>query len=155
MKEKQKMAEVYIRYISNKLNLKAIKAFPLKCKSRRMCKLYNGEFWKMPQNRQGGCGSNLLEFLQIIPKGDGILGTADALFSGGGPVLNFLLNLVRYCFCFYGFVVLAMSHVGVLAPRPGIKPAPPASEGEVLTTGLPGKPQELLEQASCSLYFHF
>ena len=80
MKEKQKMAEVYIRYISNKLNLKAIKAFPLKCKSRRMCKLYNGEFWKMPQNRQGGCGSNLLEFLQIIPKGDGILGTACSSF---------------------------------------------------------------------------
>ena len=115
MKEKQKMAEVYIRYISNKLNLKAIKAFPLKCKSRRMCKLYNGEFWKMPQNRQGGCGSNLLEFLQIIPKGDGILGTADALFSGGGPVLNFLLNLVRYCFCFYGFVVFGHESCGGLS----------------------------------------
>ena len=30
---------------------------------------------------------------------------------------------------------------GILAPRPGIKPAPPALEGEVLTTGLPGKSQ--------------
>ena len=28
---------------------------------------------------------------------------------------------------------------GILAPRPGIKRAPPALEGEVLTTGLPGK----------------
>ena len=28
---------------------------------------------------------------------------------------------------------------GILAPRPGIKPAPPSLEGEVLTTGLPGK----------------
>ena len=28
---------------------------------------------------------------------------------------------------------------GILAPRPGIEPAPPALEGEVLTTGLPGK----------------
>ena len=28
---------------------------------------------------------------------------------------------------------------GILAPRPGIKPAPPALEGEVLTTGQPGK----------------
>ena len=28
---------------------------------------------------------------------------------------------------------------GILAPRPGIKPAPPALEGEVLTTGLPGR----------------
>ena len=27
----------------------------------------------------------------------------------------------------------------ILAPRPGIEPAPPALEGEVLTTGLPGK----------------
>ena len=30
---------------------------------------------------------------------------------------------------------------GILAPRPGIEPAPPALEGEVLTTGLPGKSQ--------------
>ena len=28
---------------------------------------------------------------------------------------------------------------GILAPWPGIKPAPPALEGEVLTTGPPGK----------------
>ena len=27
----------------------------------------------------------------------------------------------------------------ILAPWPGIEPAPPALEGEVLTTGLPGK----------------
>jgi len=88
------MAEMYVRYISNKLNLKTIKAFPLKCKSRRKCKFYNCEFWKMPQNRQGGCGSNLLEFLRIIPKGDGILGAAASSSFGGGPVLKFLLNLL-------------------------------------------------------------
>ena len=34
----------------------------------------------MPPDRLGGCGSNLLEFLQIIPKGDGILGAAAAAF---------------------------------------------------------------------------
>ena len=28
-----------------------------------------------------------------------------------------------------------------LAPQPGIEPTPPALEGEVLTTGLPGKSQ--------------
>ena len=28
---------------------------------------------------------------------------------------------------------------GILAPRPGIEPTSPALEGEVLTTGLPGK----------------
>ena len=31
---------------------------------------------------------------------------------------------------------------GILAPRPGIEPAPPALEGEVLTTGPPGKSLE-------------
>ena len=34
---------------------------------------------------------------------------------------------------------------GILAPQPGIEPTPPALEGEVLTTGSPGK----------SLYFWF
>ena len=29
----------------------------------------------------------------------------------------------------------------ILAPQPGFKPAPPALEGEVLSTGLPGKTQ--------------
>ena len=34
---------------------------------------------------------------------------------------------------------------GILAPQPGIEPAPPALEGEVLTTGPPRKsPQYLL-----------
>ena len=28
---------------------------------------------------------------------------------------------------------------GILAPRPGIEPTPPVLEGEVLTTGLPGR----------------
>ena len=29
--------------------------------------------------------------------------------------------------------------MGILAPQPGIEPAPPALEGKVLTTGLPRK----------------
>ena len=34
---------------------------------------------------------------------------------------------------------------GVSAPRPGIEPTPPVLEGEVLTTGPPGKsPQTLV-----------
>ena len=28
---------------------------------------------------------------------------------------------------------------GILAPQPGIRPVPPAFEGEVLATGAPGK----------------
>ena len=31
--------------------------------------------------------------------------------------------------------------IEILAPRSGIEPAPPALEGEVLTTGPPGEPQ--------------
>ena len=69
----------------------------------------------MPPDRLGGCGSNLLEFLQIIPKGDGILGAAAAAFFGGGPVLKFLLNLLRYCFCFYVFGLFGHESCGVLA----------------------------------------
>ena len=33
---------------------------------------------------------------------------------------------------------------GILAPRPGIEPAPPALEGEVLTTGPLEKSHQLL-----------
>ena len=32
----------------------------------------------------------------------------------------------------------------ILAPGPGIEPAPPELEGEVLTTGLPGKSENFL-----------
>ena len=38
------------------------------------------------------------------------------------------------CFGFFG-----REACGILAPWPGIEPAPPALEGRVLTTGLPGK----------------
>ena len=37
-------------------------------------------------------------------------------------------------FCFFGHEAY-----GILAPQPGIEPTSPALEGEVLTTGLPGK----------------
>ena len=43
---------------------------------------------------------------------------------------------------------------GILAPQPGIKSAPPALEGKVLTTGLPGKSQAMyyLTLGSCKNY---
>ena len=49
-----------------------------------------------------------------------------------------LLNLLQYCFC---VMVWFFDHeaCGILAPQPGIKPAPRALEGEVFTTGPPGK----------------
>ena len=50
-----------------------------------------------------------------------------------GPFLVSLLNLLHYCFC---FMFLCFDHKAceILAPHL------PASEGEVLTTGPPGKP---------------
>ena len=59
-------------------------------------------------------------------------------FFSCGPLLKSLFNLLQYCFCFM-FWFFGREACGILAPRPGIEPAPPALEGEVLTTGLPGK----------------
>ena len=50
------------------------------------------------------------------------------------------IELITYCFCFM-FWVFGPKACGNLAPQTGIKPAPPALEGEVLTTGPPGKSQ--------------
>ena len=50
------------------------------------------------------------------------------------------LNLLQYGFCFI-FWFFGRQACGILAPWPGIEPAPPALEGEVLTTGPPGKSQ--------------
>ena len=55
-----------------------------------------------------------------------------------GPFLKSLLNLLQYCFYFM-FWLFGHQACGILAPRPGIEPSPPALEGEVLTTGPPGK----------------
>ena len=52
--------------------------------------------------------------------------------------LKSLLNLLQYCFCFM-FWFFGHEACGILAPWTGIEPAPPALEGEVLTTGPPGK----------------
>ena len=47
------------------------------------------------------------------------------------------MNLLKYCFCFI-FWFLGYESGRTLSLRPGIKPAPLASESEVLTTGPPG-----------------
>ena len=43
-------------------------------------------------------------------------------------------------FCSFGSEVR-----GILAPWPGIEPAPPTLEDEVLTTGPPGKSQDIYD----------
>ena len=49
-----------------------------------------------------------------------------------------LLNLLQYCFCFM-FWFFGHEACVILALQRGIEPIPPALEGEVLTTGQPGK----------------
>ena len=41
--------------------------------------------------------------------------------------------------CYFLFLFFGPEARGILAPRQGTEPAPPALEGEVLTTGSPGK----------------
>ena len=53
-------------------------------------------------------------------------------------LLKSLLNLLQYSFCFM-FWFFGCEACGILAPWPGIEPALPVLEGEVLTTGPPGK----------------
>jgi len=48
------------------------------------------------------------------------------------------IEFLAVLFLFYIFTFICNSH-GILVPRLGIKPAPPALEGEILTTGPPGK----------------
>ena len=59
-----------------------------------------------------------------------------------GSFLKSLLNLLQYCICF-GFLAFGREACEILAPPPGIEPAPPALEGEVLTTGPPRKSLDL------------
>ena len=49
--------------------------------------------------------------------------------------MEFVTILLLFYVLFFG-----LEARGILAPRPGIEPAPPALEGEVLTTGPPGRP---------------
>ena len=61
--------------------------------------------------------------------------------------LSLSLRLLTWYFffkCIYLFLAARgprcpQGHSGILVPRPGIEPEPPALEGEVLTTGQPGK----------------
>ena len=61
------------------------------------------------------------------------------IFFLHGPSEKSLLNSLQYCLCFM-FWFFGQEACRILASWPGIEPAPSALEGEVLTTGLPGKP---------------
>jgi len=61
---------------------------------------------------------------------------------------NFEFEFVTSIASVLHFSFLAMRQVGILAPQPGIELTLPALEGEVLTTGLPGKSPAILEALS-------
>ena len=105
---------------------------------------------RLQTRRLSNCGSRawLLRGMWDLPR-PGLEPVSPALagrFSTTAPpgktfflfFLKSLLNLLQYCFCFV-FWFFGHQACGILAPRPGIKPASPALEGEVLNTGLPGK----------------
>ena len=48
------------------------------------------------------------------------------------------------------FWIFGVEACGILAPRPGIEPAPPALEGDILSTGPPGKSLFLFSSLFCS-----
>ena len=61
-----------------------------------------------------------------------------------GSFLKSLMNLLQYYFCFmFRFCVHEAYRILVPLPGIGIEPESPALEGEVLTTGPPGKSQVL------------
>ena len=54
-------------------------------------------------------------------------------------------------FCLFYILVFGHEACGILVPSPGIEPAPPALEGEALTTGPPAKSQVAVALASIDL----
>ena len=54
-------------------------------------------------------------------------------------IFKVFIEFVTILLLFYVFWFFGLETCGVLALRPGIEPAPPALEGEVLTIGPPGK----------------
>ena len=59
------------------------------------------------------------------------------------PFLKSLLNLLQFCFCFVFWFFGHHEACGTLGPRQGIEPETTALEGEFVTTGPPGKFQQL------------
>ena len=66
-------------------------------------------------------------------------------------IFKVFIEFVIILLLFYVLVFLAPRHVGSQLPDQGSNPRPPALEGAVLTTGLPGKSQEeiLMSPISC------
>ena len=62
------------------------------------------------------------------------LESSNSLFFFLSVFIEFVNNVASVYFCSFGHKAC-----GILVPWPGIEPAPPALEGQVLTTGPAGK----------------
>ena len=54
-------------------------------------------------------------------------------------IFKVFIEFVTVLLMFYVFGFFGHEAGGILAPQPGIKPSPPALEGNILTTRSPGK----------------
>ena len=54
-------------------------------------------------------------------------------------IFKVFIEFVTVLFLFYVWGFFGCEACEILAPRPGTEPASPALEGEILTTGPPGK----------------
>ena len=68
-----------------------------------------------------------------------IIGLIFFFFFDVDHFLKIVIEFVTIFPLFYVLFFFGPEACGTLAARPGIKPIPPALEGEVLTSGLPGK----------------
>ena len=71
-----------------------------------------------------------------------LISVVKELFFFMWTIFKVFMNLLQYCFCFM-FWFFGLEACGILAPTPGMEPTPPALEGEVFTTGPPGKTQNV------------
>lgn len=63
-------------------------------------------------------------------------------------ICKVFIEIVAILLLLYVFWGLGHKANGILAPQPEIEPAPPAVEGKILITGLPGKSLEAVSYAS-------
>ena len=58
-------------------------------------------------------------------------------------IFKVFIEFVTLLLLFYAFCVCGHKTCGILASWPGIRPATPALEGQVVTTGLPQEEEDL------------
>ena len=80
-----------------------------------------------------------LDTLGGIQRPSGSTRTYTAFFFNVGLFFFFFLVFIEFFTILLLFYFLGHEACGLLAPRPGIKPVPPALEGKFPTTGPPGK----------------